>query len=275
MIMEDNHKIKLRACIQEKQDSRRRENGSLKKIAKFFSKVRARENRKIASLLLQAKSKTKHFSHRCGRLLRKIFLCCPSNELDDDFLSTLNGPNVPGPSARNAIINKDEVFNPDFGSPRRHPKSFGQDGISLDDVSGFVAFDCTCIFNIHNSHHISFILHFIQIFLCLPPDEIDVGLLLALKDPNVSGPSVYKGIIDKDGVFIPDFGSPGRHPNLFGQDGISLDDETPPLEIEIPFAKYAEQRLSLDWWDKMDSMVDEKERKTDMKSNQTNVKIFL
>nr|XP_039261534.1 uncharacterized protein LOC120337718 [Styela clava] len=239
MIMEDNHKIKLRACIQEKQDNRRRENGSLKKIAKFFSKVRARENRK-------AKSKTKHFSHRCGRLLRKIFLCCPSNELDDDFLSTLNGPNVPGPSARNAIINKDEVFNPDFGSPRRHPKSVGQDGISLDDI-----------------------------FLCLPPDEIDVGLLLALKGPNVPGPSVYKGIIDKDGVFIPDFGSPGRHPNLFGQDGISLDDETPPLEIEIPFAKYAEQRLSLDWWDKMDSMVDKKERKTDMKSNQANVKIFL
>nr|XP_039262058.1 uncharacterized protein LOC120338180 [Styela clava] len=113
------------------------------------------------------------------------------------------------------------------------------------------------------------------IFLCFLPYEIDVGLLLALKGPNVPGPSVYKGIIDKDGVFIPDFGSPGRHPNLFGQDGISLDDETPPLEIEIPFAKYAEQRLSLDWWDKMDSMVDEKKRKTDMKSNQTNVKIFL
>ncbi|XP_077972779.1 uncharacterized protein LOC120337718 [Styela clava] len=218
--MEDNHKIKLRACIQEKQDSRRRENGSLKKMAKFFSKVRAREN-------------------------RKIFLCCSSDELDDDFRSTLNGPNVPGPSARNAIINKDEVSNPDFGSPRRHPKSVGQDGISLDDI-----------------------------FLCLPPDEIDVGLLLALKGPNVSGPSVYKGIIDNDSVFIPDFGSPGRHPNLFGQDGISLDDETPPLEIEIPFAKYAEQRLSLDWWDKMDSMVDENKRKTDMKSNQTNVKIF-
>nr|XP_039262059.1 solute carrier family 22 member 5-like [Styela clava] len=98
-------------------------------------------------------------------------------------------------SARSISIDKDEVSISDFGSPGRHPKSVGKDGISIDDI-----------------------------FLCVSPDEIDVGLLLALKGPNVAGPSVYKSIIDNDGVFIPDFGSPGRHPNSFGQDVISIDD---------------------------------------------------